>query len=91
MLTLRPRPPLVPEHDYAPAVTPTNPSPGRFLEPRAGAFSLAHSLPMTQSPHQSPEVVMPSHHLLVYLLIKEKNVCNDLEIHPEEEKARGAV
>jgi hypothetical protein len=46
---------------------------------------------MTKSPHQSPEVVMPSHHLLVYLLIKEKNVCNDLEIHPEEEKARGAV
>jgi hypothetical protein len=81
----------VPEHDYAFAVTPTNPSPGRFLEPRAGAFSLAHSLPMTKSPHQSPEVVMPSHHLLVYLLIKEKNVCNDLEIHPEEEKARGAV
>jgi hypothetical protein len=34
---------------------------------------------------------MPSHHLLVYLLIKEKNVCNDLELPPEEEKARGAV
>jgi len=40
--------------------------------------------------NKSPHLVMPSHHMLVYLLIEEKNVCNHLKIHPDEEKARGA-
>src|SRR5436309_11104015 len=44
----------------------------RVVKPRAGAFSLPHSLPIHKSPHQSPHVVMPSHHLLVYLLIRRK-------------------
>jgi hypothetical protein len=36
-------------------------------------------------------MVMPTHHILVYLLIEAKNVGNHLEIHPEKEKARGAA
>jgi hypothetical protein len=56
-----------------------------------GLFLALTTCRLSKSPHQSPHVAMPSHHLLVYLLIKEKNVCNDLEIHPEEEKAQGAV
>jgi hypothetical protein len=42
---------------------------------------------MNKSPHQSPQVVMPSHHMNWYLLIKEKNACNDVEIHPYAQKA----
>jgi hypothetical protein len=45
---------------------------------------------MHQSPHQSPQVVMPSHHIHVYILIKEKNACHNVEIHPDEENVRGA-
>jgi hypothetical protein len=45
---------------------------------------------MNKSPHQSPQMVMPSHHMSVYILIKEKNAYNNVELHPYEEKARGA-
>jgi hypothetical protein len=31
---------------------------------------------MNKSPHQSPEMVMSTHHVLVYPLIEAKNVCN---------------
>jgi hypothetical protein len=27
-------------------------------------------------------VVMPSHHITVYILIEDKNACNDVELHP---------
>jgi hypothetical protein len=43
---------------------------------------------MTKSPHQSPHVVMPPHHMDVYILIKEKNTRNNVEIDPYEENAR---
>jgi hypothetical protein len=33
---------------------------------------------MNQSPPQSPHAVMPSHHIPGYILIKEKNACNDV-------------
>jgi len=36
---------------------------------------------MNKSPHQSPHVVMPTHHLLVYLLIEAKNAGNDVKLH----------
>jgi hypothetical protein len=36
------------------------------------AFSLPHNLPVNKSPHQSPHVVIPSHHILMYLLIRRK-------------------
>jgi hypothetical protein len=41
------------------------------------------------SPEETPCVL--AHHLLVYLLIEEKNVCNDVESHPDEEKTPGAA
>jgi hypothetical protein len=56
-----------------------------------GLFLSLTNLPMNKSPHQSPPVVMPSHHMNVYILIKEKNACNDAEFHPYEENARGAA
>jgi hypothetical protein len=46
---------------------------------------------MNKSPHESPFVVMPFHHNIVYLVIEEKNANIEVEIHPMEEKARGAV
>jgi hypothetical protein len=55
-----------------------------------GLFSLTN-LPLNKSPPQSPHVVMSTHHLLVYLLIEAKNAGNDVKLHPEEEKTRGAV
>jgi hypothetical protein len=33
---------------------------------------------------------MTSHHINLYLLVGEKNECNDVEIHLYEENARGA-
>jgi hypothetical protein len=45
---------------------------------------------MNKSPHQSQHVVIPSHHIILYLLIEEKNAGNDMELHPYEENARGA-
>jgi hypothetical protein len=48
--------------------TATAPSPGRSVKPPARAFS-SHSLAHHQSPHQSPDVVMPAHHINKYLLI----------------------
>jgi hypothetical protein len=46
---------------------------------------------MNKSPHASPHVVMSSHHILVYLVVEEKNANIEVEIHPQKEKARGAV
>jgi hypothetical protein len=46
---------------------------------------------MNKSPHQSPDVVMPAHHMNLYSLIEENNACNDVEMHPYEEHARGAA
>jgi hypothetical protein len=46
---------------------------------------------MNKSPHESPHVVMSSHHILVYLVIEEKNANIEVDIHPYEEKARGVV
>jgi hypothetical protein len=57
---------------------------------RAGAFYFPHSLPIHESPPQSPHVVMTPHHITGYPLVEEKKECNDVEIQPYEEKARSA-
>jgi hypothetical protein len=33
---------------------------------------------------------MTPHHINWYSVVEEKNECNDVEIHPDEENARGA-
>jgi hypothetical protein len=53
-------------------------------------FFLPFSLPPTKSPHQSPHVVMPSHHFNLYSVLVTKNEHNDVKIHPQEVNARGA-
>jgi hypothetical protein len=30
---------------------------------------------------------MPSHYIILYILIEEKNACNDVELHPYEKNA----
>ncbi len=46
----------------------------RAAEPPAKACSLPRSLAMNRSPHQSPQVVMPSHHLHLYRFIKQRRL-----------------
>jgi len=55
-----------------------------------GLFLSLTNLPITKSPHQSPPVVMPSHHMNGYILIEAKNAYNDAELHLYEKNARGA-
>jgi hypothetical protein len=71
--------------------------PGLFISltnqvPGTGHSSMGSKVPGTflESPHQSPYVVMTPHHINLYPMVKEKNECNYVEIHPYEENARGA-
>src|SRR5581483_3271648 len=51
---------------------PTTPSQSPICRPYARFFSLPHNLPLHKSPHQPPHLVMPSHHIILYLLSRSK-------------------
>jgi hypothetical protein len=53
-----------------------------------GLFSLPHSLPIDKSPHQSPHVVMPSHHITCILMKKGKHATTWRCIHRRNMKER---
>jgi len=51
-----------------------------FTQATCRGFS-SHSLLHHQSPHQSPHVVMPAHHMSVYLLFRQET--RRMETHPQ--------
>jgi hypothetical protein len=49
---------------------------------------LLFPFPVGQSPHESPQMVMTPHHIILCPLVEEKDGRNGVEIHPHGEKAK---
>jgi len=56
----------------------------------ARAFRFPHIIPIKESPHQSPPLVLTPHHIDLYPLVEEKNKYNEVEMHPDMRKMHEA-
>jgi hypothetical protein len=66
-------------------------SPGRCTTRLSGLFVARAAGPLERSTHQSTHVVMPAHHMRLYLVIEDTKGWNEVDTHPQEEHKRGAA
>jgi hypothetical protein len=60
----------------------TTRSPGRFVVHLPGLFVAHAACPLERSTHQSTHVVMPAHHMRLYLVIEDTKGWNEVDTHP---------